>query len=157
MALMLNNVQLAGNLTRDPQVRFLANEKAVADFGIAINRKYRGNDGEMKEETTFVDVETWGRQAELVGQYLVKGRNCLVEGSLKLDQWEDKETGGKRSKMKVVAMRVHFIGGNNDRGNNEGGEGAQNRGSYNESRTAAAPAPAAPSAPSAPIDDEPPF
>ena len=113
MALMLNTVQVAGNLTRDPQVRFFANEKAVADFGLAINRKYRGGDGEMKEETTFVDVECWGRQAELCGQYLTKGRNCLVEGSLKLESWEDKQ-GNKRSKIKISAQRVHFLGGNQD-------------------------------------------
>jgi len=109
MPLMLNTVQIAGNLTRDPEVRFFANDKAVANFGLAINRRYKGGDGEMKEETTFVDVECWGRQAELVGQYLTKGRNCLCEGSLKFDQWEDKE-GNKRSKLKINAQRVHFIG-----------------------------------------------
>ena len=81
----------------------------MADFGLAINRRYRGGDGEMKEETTFIDVETWGRQAELVGQYLTKGRNCFVEGSLKLDQWEDK-SGNKRSKIKVtVNSNLFFI------------------------------------------------
>ena len=110
MALMLNSVNVAGNLTRDPIIRTFDNDKSVGDFGLAINRKNRGGDGEMKEETTFVDVECWNRQAELVGQYLTKGRNCLVEGSLKLDQWEDKD-GGKRSKIKISAQRVHFIGG----------------------------------------------
>ncbi len=109
MALMLNSVNVAGNLTRDPQVRFFNDDKCVCDFGLAINRKYRGGDGEMKEEVTFVDVECWNKQAELVGQYLTKGRNCLVEGSLKLDQWEDKD-GNKRSKIKISAQRVHFIG-----------------------------------------------
>ena len=113
MPLNLNAVHIAGSLTRDPQVRFMANEKAVADFGLAINRKYKGSDGEMKEETTFIDVECWGRQAELVGQYLTKGRNCLVEGSLKLDVWTDK-SDNKRSKIKISAQRVHFIGGNQD-------------------------------------------
>lgn len=146
MPLMLNSVHLAGNLTRDPQVRFFANERAVADFGLAINRRYRTSDGEMKEETTFVDVEAWGRQAELVGQYLTKGRNCLVEGSLKLDQWEDK-SGNKRSKIKVSAQRVHFIGG-------PGGEGGSGGGSSGGRRAEAE----APAAPSNPIDDdEPPF
>lgn len=119
--LNLNNVNLAGNLTRDPQVRFFENEKCVADFGLAINRRYRDKGGEMKEETTFVDVEVWGRQAELCGQYLTKGRNCMIEGSLKLDQWEDKASGAKRSKLKVVAQRVHFIGGN------EGQQGQSNQ------------------------------
>ncbi|NRA40531.1 MAG: single-stranded DNA-binding protein [Planctomycetes bacterium] len=152
MAFMLNSVHVAGNLTRDPQVRFFANEKAVADFGLAINRRYRGGDGEMKEETTFIDVETWGRQAELVGQYLTKGRNCFVEGSLKLDQWEDK-SGNKRSKIKVTAQRVHFLGPNDRSGGGEsGGDGASRSSSYNESNAGAAPV-----APSEPIDDEPPF
>ncbi len=146
MALMLNSVHVAGNLTRDPQVRFFANEKAVADFGLAINRRYRGGDGEMKEETTFIDVEAWGRQAELVGQYLTKGRNCLVEGSLKLDQWEDK-SGNKRSKIKISAQRVHFIGGTG--GGQGGGQGG---GNYQDR-----PAEQSSAAPSEPIDDEPPF
>lgn len=146
MALMLNTVQVAGNLTRDPQVRFFANEKAVADFGLAINRKYRGGDGEMKEETTFIDVEAWGRQAELVGQYLTKGRNCLVEGSLKLDQWEDK-TGNKRSKIKISAQRVHFLGG----APGEGGAPQQGGG------RSEAGAVQQPSQSNEPIDDEPPF
>jgi single-strand DNA-binding protein len=109
MSLFINNVQLAGNLTRDPQIRFLANETAVADFGLAINRRYRTKDGAQKEDTTFVDVECWGRTAELVGQYLTKGRNCFIEGSLKLDQWEAQD-GSKRSKIRVRADRVHFIG-----------------------------------------------
>jgi len=140
MALMLNSVQLAGNLTRDPQVRFLDNDKAVADFGLAINRKFKTTNGEMKEETTFIDIETWGRQAELVGQYLTKGRNCLVEGSLKLDQWEDKD-GNKRSKIKLVAQRVHFIGGKDERGS-----------SAPSSESTPPTAPVNP-----PIEDEPPF
>lgn len=157
MPLMLNSVHVAGNLTRDPEVRFFADEKCVANFGLAINRKYTSGSGEKKEETTFLDVECWGRQAELVGQYLTKGRNCMIEGSLKLDQWEDKE-GNKRSKIKVSAQRVHFIGApqekapeapipeqhqdmaTGDRNINPGGENAP-----------------APSAPSEPIDDEPPF
>ena len=108
MPLMLNNVQLGGNLTRDPELRQAGN-KTVANFGIAINRKFRSGD-ELKEETTFVDVECWERQAELVGQYLTKGRNVLIEGAIKLDTWEDKESGAKRSKLSVRAHRVHFIG-----------------------------------------------
>ena len=106
MSFSYNRVMLAGNLTRDPQVRFFANERAVADFGLAINRKYKTNDGQMKEETTFVDVEAWGRTAELVGQYLTKGRGCFIEGRLKLDSWDDKESGQKRSKLKIVADSV---------------------------------------------------
>jgi single-strand DNA-binding protein len=104
----LNRVMLAGNLTRDPQVRFFANGKAVAEFGLAINRRFKDDNGQQKDETTFVDVETWGRTAELVGQYLTKGRGCFIEGRLKLDSWEDKESGQKRSKLKVVADNVIF-------------------------------------------------
>lgn len=109
----LNKVIIAGNLTRDPELRFFANEKAVANFGLAMNRKYRGNDGEMKEEVTFVDIEAWNKTAELAGQYLHKGRPCLIDGSLKLDQWEDKD-GNRRSKLKVVAQSIQFIGGRGD-------------------------------------------
>lgn len=107
MPLMLNNVQLAGNLTRDPVLRDAGSTK-VASFGLAINRKYKSGD-EMKEETTFVDVEAWNRVAELCGQYLSKGRNCLIEGSLKLNQWVDSENV-KHSKLTVTAYRIHFIG-----------------------------------------------
>ena len=109
MSLNLNRVTVAGNLTRDPEVRFLANEKAVANFGLAINHRYKTKEGERKEDTTFVDIEAGGRTAELVGQYLTKGRACYVEGRLKLDQWEDRD-GTKRSKLKVVADTVQFLG-----------------------------------------------
>jgi single-strand DNA-binding protein len=105
----INRVFLAGNLTRDPQVRFLANEKAVAEFGLAINRKFKAGDGSLKEEVTFVDIEVWGRTAELCSQYLTKGRSCMIEGRLKLDQWEDKKDGSKRSKLRVVADNVQFL------------------------------------------------
>lgn len=151
---MLNQVNLAGNLTRDPQVRFFENEKCVADFGIAINRKYKDGKGEMKEETTFVDVECWGRTAELVGQYLTSGRNCLIEGSLKLDQWEDKATGAKRTKIKVNAHRVHFIGGPKD------GQDGPDKLAPNEFRgtgDASLAAADTPVAPANPDDSDPPF
>lgn len=111
MAVSVNKVILAGNLTRDPQVKFLQNEQAVANFGIAINRRYKKG-AEMMEEVTFVDIECWGKTAELVGQYLTKGRACLVEGHLKLDQWDDKD-GQKRSKLKVVADSVQFLDSGN--------------------------------------------
>jgi single-strand DNA-binding protein len=112
MSMNLNKVMLAGNLTRDPQVRFLANERAVADFGLAMNQRWKDKQtGDLKEEATFVDVECWGKTAELVGQYLTKGRACYIEGHLKLDQWDDKESGKKRSKLKIVADSVQFLGG----------------------------------------------
>jgi single-strand DNA-binding protein len=152
MALSLNRVMLAGNLTRDPQVRFLASEKAVAEFGLAINRRFKDKDGQNKEEVTFVDVETWGRTAELVGQYLTKGRACYIEGRLKFDSWEDKE-GQKRSKLKVVADNVQFLDSRatTDRPAGEAAE-AQAGG-----KPAAASTPAAGPAASPVSDDEPPF
>jgi len=157
MSLNYNRVTLAGNLTRDPQVRFFANEKAVADFGLAINRKFKGNDGTMKEETTFVDVEAWGRTAELVGQYLTKGSGCFVEGRLKLDSWDDKKTSEKRSKIKVVADSVQFLGGRGERGAPGAPSGDQGQSDQSDANEAPArPAPSRPSA--APAgDDEPPF
>jgi single-strand DNA-binding protein len=155
MALQLNRVLLAGNLTRDPQVRFFANERAVASFGLAINRRYKTADGQQKEEVTFVDCEAWGRTAELVGQYLTKGRSCFIEGRLRLDSWEDKKDGQKRSKLVVVADNVQFLDSNRDRG--QGGAPASGEASGGDD----ADAPAAPSkpaaAPSAASDDEPPF
>src|SRR5687767_667195 len=108
MALQLNRTQLAGNLTKDPVVRFLANENAVAQFGIAINRRFKGSDGQMKDEATFIDVECWGKTAEFVGQYFTKGAPIYVEGRLKLDTWDDKD-GKKHQKLKVVAEDVRFV------------------------------------------------
>ncbi len=109
MSLNLNTVMLAGHLTRDPQLRSLANDRTVVSFSLAINRRFKGADGEVKEDSTFVDCEAWGRTAELVGQYLAKGSACYIEGRLKLDSWEDKD-GGKRSRLKVVAENVQFLG-----------------------------------------------
>lgn len=106
--LSLNKVILAGNLTRDPEVKFLANERAVANFGLAVNERWKDKSGELKENTTFIDVEAWGRTAELVGQYLNKGRPCYIEGKLKLDSWE--KDGVKQHKLKVVADTVQFLG-----------------------------------------------
>jgi len=150
MAVSVNRVFLAGNLTRDPQVRFFANERAVADFGLAVNRRYRSQDGEQKEETTFVDCEAWGRTAELVGQYLTKGRAALVEGRLKFDSWEDKD-GNKRNKLKVVASNVQFLDsrGGGDSGGDGGGGDSQ---SAPQSDAGASVPPAGDAG-----DDEPPF
>lgn len=115
MSFFHNSVKLAGNLTRDPEVRFLPNQRAVASFTLAVNRKWKDLNGEPKEETTFVDCEAWARTAELVGQYLTKGRNCFVDGRLKLDTWEDKQTGQKRSRLTVVAEHVSFTDGPRER------------------------------------------
>jgi single-strand DNA-binding protein len=105
-----NKVLLMGNLTRDPEVRYTPKGTAIANLGLAVNRVYTTEGGEQKEEVTFIDIEVWGRQAETAGQYLAKGRPVFVEGRLRLDSWEDKESGQKRNKLKVVAERVQFLG-----------------------------------------------
>ena len=105
-----NKVLLMGNLTRDPEVRYTPKGTALANLGVAVNRVWTTESGEQKEEVTFVDIEVWGRQAETAGQYLSKGRPVFIEGRLKLDSWEDKESGQKRNKLKVVAERVQFLG-----------------------------------------------
>ena len=106
----LNRVLLIGNLTRDPEVRYTPKGTAVAEIGLAINRIYSGEDGEKKEETTFVDVTLWARQAEIAGQYLKKGRPVFIEGRLQLDTWDDKQTGQKRSKLRVVSESLQLLG-----------------------------------------------
>lgn len=105
----LNKVFLMGNLTRDPDVRYTPKGTAVADLSMAINMVYRTQDGSDREEVVYVDVVTWGRQAETCGQYLSKGSPVFVEGRLQLDQWEDKD-GQKRSRLRVRAERVQFLG-----------------------------------------------
>ena len=105
-----NKVLLMGNLTRDPEVRYTPKGTAIANLGLAINRNWTTDTGEQREEVTFVDIEVWGRQAETAAQYLSKGRPVFVEGRLRLDSWEDKESGQKKNKLKVVAERVQFLG-----------------------------------------------
>ena len=129
-----NRVILAGNLTRDPELRYTPKGTAVARIGMAINRTWKTETGETKEEVTFVDVEAFGRQAEVIGQYMKKGRPFLVEGRLKLDQWEDKNTHQTQSKLKVVLESFSFI---DSRGAAEGAPSEAPR------VRAAAPAPAA--------------
>jgi single-strand DNA-binding protein len=106
----LNRVLLIGNLTRDPEVRYTPKGTAVTEIGLAVNRIYSGEDGEKKEETTFVDVTLWARQAEIAGQYLKKGRPVFIEGRLQLDSWDDKQTGQKRSRLRVVAENLQLLG-----------------------------------------------
>jgi len=117
----LNRVLLIGNLTRDPEVRYTPKGTAVADIGIAVNRGYSGEDGEKKEEVTFVDVTLWGRQAEVAQEYLKKGRQVFIEGRLQLDTWDDKQTGQKRSRLRVVAENMQMLG---SRGDSEAGSTA---------------------------------
>ena len=133
-----NKVILAGNLTRDPELRYTPKGMAIAKITLAINRTWKTETGETKEEVTFVDVDAFGRQAEVIAQYMKKGRPFLVEGRLKLDQWEDKNTHQKQSKLKVVLEGFSFIDSN--RGDSAAPAGA---------RPAAAPAPAAEAPPPA--------
>ena len=105
----LNKVMLIGNLTRDPEVRYTPSGKAVADISLAINRVWNNDQGQKQEETTFVDVTLWGRQAELAQQYLTKGRGVYIEGRLQMDSWDDKETGKKRTKLKIVGDNLQFL------------------------------------------------
>lgn len=105
----LNKVMLIGNLTRDPELRYTPKGTAVTDIGLAVNRVWSNDQGQRQEETTFIDVTLWGRQAELAQQYLTKGRGAYVEGRLQMDTWEDKETGKKRSKLKVIGENLQFL------------------------------------------------
>ena len=104
-----NKVILAGNLTRDPELRYTSSGVAIAKLSMAINRNWRTESGESREETTFVEVDAFRKQAETIGQYLKKGRPILVEGRLKLDQWDDKQSGQKRSKLSVVMENFQFL------------------------------------------------
>ena len=104
-----NKVILAGNLTRDPDLRYTPKGTAVAKLSLAINRSWKSETGEERQEVTFVDIDAFGRQAEVIGQYLKKGRPLLVEGRLKLDTWEDKQTNQKRSRLGVVLESFQFL------------------------------------------------
>lgn len=119
-----NKVILAGNLTRDPELRYTPSGTAIAKFGLAVNRKWKDQSGEMKEEVTFVDIDAFGKQAETIGNFLKKGRPILIEGRLKLDQWDDKQTQQKRSRLGVVLEAFTFLdSGNRGEGGDSGGSG----------------------------------
>ena len=146
-----NKVILLGNLTRDPEVRYTPKGTAVTELGMAVNRVYTAENGEKREETTFVDVTLWGRTAEIAGEYLKKGRPVLIEGRLQLDTWDDKQSGQKRSKLKVVGEGLQLIGGRP--GGTSGGGDEESSGAPRSSKSAPPPK----AAPSAPDDDEIPF
>lgn len=110
-----NKVFLMGNLTRDPELRTTPKGSQVSQLGLAVNRSYRTPDGNLVEETTFIDVDVFGKQAEVICKYMTKGRPIFVEGRLKLDQWESKE-GEKRSKLKVILESFQFLGGRGESG-----------------------------------------
>lgn len=128
-----NRVILLGNLTRDPELRYLPSNAAVCEFGIAVNRRWRDKDGNQQDEVCFVDVSAWGRQGETIHQYMTKGRPILIEGRLKYDTWTAQD-GAKRSKLSVVVENFTFVGerggagGGGDRPN--GGEQGGNYGGY---------------------------
>ena len=121
----LNKVFLLGNLTRDPDLRALPSGTAVCEFGIAVNRRYTSGNGQEIEEPCFVDIVVWGRSAESCRQFLEKGEQVLIEGRLQRDQWEDRNGGGKRSRLRVVAEQVQFLS------RRPGGDGGPQGGSYN--------------------------
>ena len=117
----LNKVFLIGNLTRDPELRVTPKGTAICQFGLAVNRQFKDESGATRDETTFIDIEAWGKQGELVAKYLTKGSPAMVEGRLKLDQWEDKQSGQKRSKLKVVLDNVQFLSTRGGAGGGAGG------------------------------------
>jgi single-strand DNA-binding protein len=133
-----NKVILLGNLTRDPELKYTPKGTAVAQIGLAVNRVYSNDQGEKVEEVTFVDVDLFGRTAEIANEYLRKGRPVLIEGRLKLDTWDDKQTGQKRSRLKIIGEAMQLLGGRD----NSGG-GGEERGSAPPPRRPNAPPPKA--------------
>lgn len=129
----LNKVLLIGNLTRDPDLKYTPKGQAICEIGMAMNRRYLV-DGEKREEVTYVDVTFWGKGAEIINQYMKKGSPIYVEGRLKLDSWDDKETGKKQSRLRITGEEFQFLGGKNESGGGQGGgsydeEGGSSRGS----------------------------
>ena len=158
----LNKVMLMGNLTRDPEIKYTPKGTAIANFGLAVNRNYTTEGGEKREEVTFIDLEAFGRTAEVIGEYFKKGRPIFIEGRLKLDSWDDKQTGQKKSKLRVIVDSFEFLG-SREGGGGGGGEHGEGRSEARpqQSRPAAgrpaSPAPRPPADPDldAPEDDIP--
>ena len=125
----LNKVLLMGNLTRDPELRVTPKGTSICQFSLAINRQFKMESGESREEVIYVDVEAWGKQGETIAKYVTKGRPLYVEGRLRLDQWEDKNTKEKRSRMKVVLEQFQFLGEGRGGG---GGGGGSSSGDYDQ-------------------------
>jgi single-strand DNA-binding protein len=148
-----NKVILLGNLTRDPEVRYTPKGSAVCDLGIAVNRVYTTDSGERREEVTFVDVVLWARLAEIAGEYLKKGRPVFIEGRLQMDTWDDKQTGQKRTRLRVVGETMQLLGGR-PAGSGGAAESAGEDRQVSGGKASAAPKPAAPAEPD---EDEIPF
>jgi single-strand DNA-binding protein len=149
-----NKVILLGNLTRDPEVRYTPKGSAVCDLGIAVNRQYTLDSGEKREEVTYVDVVLWARLAEIAGEYLKKGRPIFIEGRLQLDTWDDKQSGQKRSKLRVIGETMQLLG-SRPAGTGAPAEGGEEDRQSRAGKTTAPPAKS--SAPADPGDDEIPF
>jgi single-strand DNA-binding protein len=148
-----NKVILLGNLTRDPEIRYTPKGSAVCDLGIAVNRQYTLENGERREEVTYVDVVLWARLAEIAAEYLKKGRPVFIEGRLQLDTWDDKQSGQKRSKLRVIGENMQMLG------SRQGGGGAESGDNDRPARATTPPPKAAAAAPASaePDDDEIPF
>ena len=155
MAASFNKVILVGNLTRDPEIRYTPKGSAVCDLALAVNRQYSLEGGEKREEVTYVDVVLWARLAEIAGEYLKKGRPVLIEGRLQLDSWDDKQTGQKRSKLRVIGETMQLLSSRQGTGG-EGGEEGMGGGERSTSRPRSSPPPPRPAS-SEPDDDEIPF
>ena len=145
MSISLNHSIIAGNLTRDPETKYLANDKVVCKFSLANSHKFKVGD-EQREKVIFLECQAWGRTADVIGKYATKGKPIIVEGRLEMEQWEDKETGAKRSKITLNVERFHFVP------DGKRGEASKPAECRTESTT---PQPAPSS--SARVDDEPPF
>src|SRR3979490_2172719 len=148
-----NKVILLGNLTRDPEIRYTPKGSAVCDLGLAVNRVYTLERGEKREEVTCVDVVLWARLAEIAGEYLKKGRPVFIEGRLQLDTWDDKQSGQKRTKLRVVGEGLQLIGSRPTGGGTGAGGEEEGSSAPRSSKPAALPK----AVPSAPDDDEIPF
>jgi len=146
-----NKVILAGNLTHDPELRYTPKGTAIAKFGLAINRTWKNEAGETKEEVTFVDVDAFSRSAELIGQYFKKGRPILIEGRLRLDTWDDKQTNQKKSKLGVVMESFQFLD------SQRSGDGAAPAAAAPRPKPVAAPPEPGPDSEPPPVEDDVPF
>ena len=150
-----NRVILMGNLTRDPEVRYIPSGTAVSEIGLAVNRTWFDKQSNSREEeTTFVDVTLWGREAEVAGEYLSKGRPVLIEGRLQLDSWEDKQTGQRRNKLRVVCERMQMLGSRSDGGGGGGGRSGGGGGGYGGSSSQSGYGGGDPSSQAPPAGDE---
>jgi single-strand DNA-binding protein len=150
-----NKVYLMGNLTRDPEMRVTPKGTAICQFGLAVSRSWKDESGQVREEATFVDIEAWGKQGETISKYCTKGRPLFVEGRLRFDQWEDKTSGQKRSKLKVVLENFQVIGGRGDGAT--AAAAADPEAAPADAPAAPRAAPRAPAAPKDNVDEDVPF